>query len=231
MKNETLIAISLFILLTSCGSYFQKKEQLSPAVDNNQQGAAPSEDIVFETVKKNILEPNCIKCHQNYSFYESVRQNLDSIIQNVETNRMPKNSQPLSDEQKKLLIDWVAGGAKNIISNDNQQKPNEPVLDDKLMPTWPSLSKKIFFARCTTCHSPNGEAKFLDLSSRQKIFESYNRKFEGKALLNFESPAESYLLTVIQDPLEPMPPKSSKFSQLNKTEIEILTEWIRLGLP
>ena len=33
------------------------------------------------------------------------------------------------------------------------------------------------------------------------------------------------------DPLEPMPPKSSKFQQLNKIEIEILTEWIRLGLP
>ncbi len=231
MKIKALLLMSSITLLSACGSYFQKKDQGNPSAVNPDQKINPSSGIAFETVKKNIFEPSCIKCHQNYSFYDSVKQDLNSIVQNVETDRMPKNASPLTSEQKKLLAEWVADGAKNTIATDGHPKPVEPVPDDKLMPNWNSLSRKIFFSRCTTCHSPNGEAKFLDLSARQKIFEAYNRKFEGKALLNFEKPTESYLLDVIQDPVEPMPPIKSKLQQLNKAEIEVLTEWIRLGLP
>lgn len=231
MKTIHLMLIAGILQLSSCGAYYQKKGQPEPLAGGQDQSLKQGSEIVFEKVKKSIFEPACMKCHQNYSFYDSVKQDLNLIVQNIETDRMPKNSGPLSAEQKKLLAEWVANGAQNIIANDGQQKPVEPVPDDKLMPNWNSLSRKIFFARCTTCHSTDGEAKFLDLSSRQKIFEAYNRKFEGKSLINFEKPAESYLLEVIQDPVEPMPPKKSKFQQLTKAEIETLTEWIRLGLP
>ena len=223
--------ITLVFLLFSCGSYFEKKDQGSPAIPSPDQKLNQVSEIAFETVKKKIFEPSCIKCHQNYGFYESVKQDLNSIVQNVETDRMPKNASPLTAEQKKLLVEWVADGAKNVVTAGEKPRPDEPVSDDKLLASWTSLSRKIFFSRCTTCHSPNGEAKFLDLSTRQKIYEAGSRKFEGQALLNFEKPEQSYLLDVIQDPVEPMPPIKSKFPQLSKSEIEVLKEWIRLGLP
>ena len=231
MKIKILVLIPSIFLLSSCGSYFQKKDQGNPSIPSPDQKLDQGSGIAFEIVKKNIFEPSCIKCHQNYSFYDSVKQDLNSIVQNIETDRMPKNASPLTGEQKKLLAEWVTDGAKNTVATDDKPKPVEPVPDDKLVPSWTSLSRKIFFARCTTCHSPNGEAKFLDLSTRQKIYEASSRKFEGKVLLNFEKPEESYMLNVIQDPVEPMPPIKSKLQQLSKSEIEVLTEWIRLGLP
>ncbi len=231
MMIRILIALLSVFLFTACGAYYQKKFDEVTLPPNSDQNGKPSTGIAFDVVKKNILEPSCIKCHQNYSFYDSVKQDIDKIVQNVETDRMPKNSSPLSAAQKKLLSDWVADGAQDKVANVDPAKPTEPKPEDMLAPNWASLSRKVFFARCTTCHSPNGEAKFLDLSSRQAVFESYNRMYEGKPLLNFEKPSESYLLDVIQDPDEPMPPKKSKLEPLTQAEIDVLTEWIRLGLP
>jgi cytochrome c5 len=229
--KKYLAVLIVQAMLSGCGSYFEKKDKNSaPSV--GQDKTAGQAGIAFDEIKKKILEPSCIECHQNYAFYDSVKADLDKIVQTVETNRMPKNAGPLSDEQKRLIMDWIAGGAQNVLAEAKPSEPQVPApVDDTLKPNWESLSKKIFFARCTVCHSANGQAKFLDLSSRQKIFEARNKDFEGKPLLNFEQPAMSYLLDVIQDPLEPMPPKSSQLQQLSEPEIEVLMQWIGLGLP
>ena len=50
-------------------------------------------------------------------------------------------------------------------------------------------------------------------------------------MFDFENPEQSYMLEVIQDPLEPMPPLDSGIPQLTEEEIAVLQEWIRLGLP
>lgn len=234
MKIMSLVLALALLLLLGCSGNYQNKlpEIISlPNSGQNQKPAPVGSVLSFDTIKRSIFEPSCIKCHQNYNFYDSVKQDINSIVQTIETDRMPKNGPALTVEQKKLLADWVASGAPNIVSDGDGNKPTEPVPDETLAPNWNSLSRKIFFARCTTCHSSSGEAKFLDLSSRQKVFESYNKMFEGKPLINFEKPSESYLLEVIQDPDEPMPPKKSNFKQLDKAEVDVLTEWIRLGLP
>ena len=160
MKIKILLFIVFILGLSACGNYYQKKDQDSPSIPSPDQKANQNAGIAFETVKKTIFEPSCIKCHQNYNFYDSVKQDLNSIVQNIETDRMPKNASPLTGEQKKLLAEWVADGAKNTVATDDKPKPALPIPDDKLMPSWTSLSRKIFFARCTTCHNPNGEAKF-----------------------------------------------------------------------
>lgn len=233
MKNKYFGLLIVLALSSGCGKYKDSVELTNvPLTSPSKPNAGNVAGIGFAEVKSALLDTSCIKCHQNYTFYDSVKQDLDKIVQAVETDRMPKNSSPLSAEQKKLLTDWVANGAHETVASTQPDQPDAPAKPDEMLrPNWESLSKKVFFARCTVCHSPNGQAKFLDLSTRQKFFESRSEMFEGQQLLNFNNPEGSYLLTVIQDPDEPMPPKSSGFKQLDKKEIETLVEWIRLGLP
>ena len=144
MKIKILVLIPSIFLLSSCGSYFQKKDQSNPSISSPDQKLNQGSGIAFETVKKNIFEPSCIKCHQNYSFYDSVKQDLNSIVQNVETDRMPKNASPLMAEQKKLLAEWVADGAKNVITTGDKPRPDEPVPDDKLLRVGLRYREKYF---------------------------------------------------------------------------------------
>lgn len=213
------ILVLLFIL-TSCGNYTETKGVLEDTFSRNLD--AP---IDFKTINEAIIQPHCITCHQQYATYEGVKNEANNILNAVNSNRMPKNAAPLSSAKKQLLAMWVAAGAPQGGENPT------PPPNDKLEATWVSLSAKVFFPKCLVCHNPQGQAKFLDLSSRQAFFEQRNRDFGGETLLDFDHPSESYLLTVITDPDEPMPPVWSNLELLKPQEIEVIIEWIKKGLP
>jgi mono/diheme cytochrome c family protein len=79
--------------------------------------------IFFAEVNSQILVPHCVSCHGasggiSLETYAQVRTTLlegdplgsliyDAVVQ----ERMPKNTTPLSADQKKLLFDWIKGGA------------------------------------------------------------------------------------------------------------------------
>jgi hypothetical protein len=151
----------------------------------------------FVQVTSLIFKPHCTRCHSQYADYSAVVGELRSIQNAIESNRMPKNARPLSAELKALLATWVNAGAPFAVAVP--QKPTQPVNPDEpstpvvnpnplptpppppvLEPTWTSLNRIVFGARCTVCHSPNGEANFLDLTSRQKIFQIRDKKFWAK---------------------------------------------------
>lgn len=90
---------------------------------------------------------------------------------------------------------------------------------------WNSISAVIFVPRCIPCHNPRGQARFLDLSTRESVLAASDKIF------NFEDPEASYLIEVIRDPLEPMPPPTSSLRQLSEDEVSILIDWIAQGLP
>ena len=71
-----------------------------------------------------------------------------------------------------------------------------------------------------------GKQSFLDLSTRQKFFD---RRHD--LLNNFEDVENSYLIEVITDPDEPMPPPYSNIERLNEEEVKTLIDWIKKGLP
>lgn len=98
-------------------------------------------------------------------------------------------------------------------------------LQKPLTADWNSLSAGIFVQRCIPCHNPKGQARFLDLSTRENIIA------ESARLFDFENPQASYLIEVIRDPLEPMPPKTSSLKPLEEDEVQILIDWIAQGLP
>jgi hypothetical protein len=123
----------------------------------------------------------------------------------------------------------VDAGAPEFSGANSGQKPEEPL---GLEPNWKSISELIVFPKCLVCHNPNGEAKFLDLSTRQSFFEKRDELFgEGQKFLDFLDPANSYVIGVITDEFEPMPPEYSGLPRLNEDEVRTLMEWIGLGLP
>lgn len=221
---NTLTIIFIFALLPSCGNYLNKKI-IEPTVLNKSE--QDSLKLDFTTVKEAIFSPKCISCHQQYDNYQSVIRELTAIQSAVASNRMPKSGSPLTDIQKNMLSVWIKNGAPEqaeSISQPNIQKPLEP--------TWKSLSENVIFPKCLVCHNPQGQAKFLDISSRQVIFENRNRIFAGGTkLIDFDNPENSYLIEILKDDEEPMPPIWSNITRLNEDELKNLTKWLSLGLP
>jgi hypothetical protein len=137
---------------------------------------------------------------------------------------MPKRGPELSEKLKTILREWISAGAPS----GDDTAPS----DDVYGPNWKTVSQKIFIPKCLVCHNPEGQAKFLDLSSRQVIFNARNTSFEDdRKLINIEEPDKSYLVDVIVDEDEPMPPKWSNISTLSSEDVILIKEWISLGLP
>ena len=82
----------------------------------------------------------------------------------------------------------------------------------------------VFVPKCQVCHNENGQASFLDLSSREVFLAN-------DFLFDTENPGGSYLVEVIEDPEEPMPPTWSNIPVLTDEEKQKVREWIGAGLP
>lgn len=227
--KKMIIFLIIGLILSACENILNQSETalvLEPK-EPLQQDTFNASGLDFETVKKSIFVTRCTSCHQQYNSYQGVRLELSAIETAVKSNRMPKSGGPLSDEQRNLLSNWVAGGALEFAGI-----PNSPNPISNLEPVWKSISEYIIIPKCLVCHNPQGQAKFLDLSTRQKMYENRNRVFAGGSkLIDLESPEKSYLIEILRDEEEPMPPVWSNIPQLSANEIKILQQWLSLGLP
>ena len=221
--KKPIAFLSALLFATACGTATESKGGGAPV----QPGPVPVKAAAdFATVQAQVFAPRCVQCHGQYRDYAGVSRELGAIRSAVESDRMPKTGGPLSTEQKSLLFAWIASGAPE--NADGSAPAPKPALE----PKWESVSASIFVPKCQVCHNPNGQAKFLDLSSRSAISAAANREFgDGKKLIDPSSPDESYLIEVVLDPNEPMPPTWSSLDRLNEEEVRVLKEWIRLNLP
>jgi hypothetical protein len=211
---------ALLVLLSACAYRVEKEAQVAGAFSSSIK-------IDFQAVQSEILRPRCVACHAQYDTYPDVKRDLAAILDSVDKNRMPKTGGPLSSALKKLLADWAAAGAPEAIGESPITEP--PV---QIEPNWDSLSRYVIGPKCALCHNPNGQAKFLDLSSREAIWNARDGLFPGAPkLLDFENPAQSYLFEVMRDPTGPMPPPASGISAVSDDELVVLQEWVRLGIP
>ncbi len=222
MKKFAVLAA--YILIVACGA----EHNVGSTESDLGLGKGGTTNLRFSDIKENILKPNgCINCHGQYNNYLSVKSELDRILAEVETNNMPKDRAPLTENEKLALREWINAGAPEDV--------DQPPPIDILEPTWASISDKIIFPKCTQCHNQQGEASFLDLSSRQNIFNVRNRKYFGNngevKLIDFDNPDTSYLIQIIEDPEEPMPPSYTNLGRLSEEEVNVLKQWIILGLP
>ena len=212
---KKIIIFFTFVQFVSCGNKTEFKEEI-PTFTSIR---IPLSELSFEKVNTALFQSSCVQCHPGYSDYDTVFNEREKILNAVIENRMPKNAPAASDAQKSLLQAWVRAGAP-FGQGDN--RPDPIVLE----PSWESLSKLVFFPKCVQCHNPNGQASFMDLSDRQKFFEQ--REY---LLNNFENVEESYLIEILRDPQEPMPPEWSDIERLSEKEVEVIIDWIQQGLP
>lgn len=220
-KKLTIALISMF--LSSCGNYLDQK-MTEPALNQIEQEKLSSD---FSSVKEVVFSARCISCHKQYDNYQGVIRELTAIQAAVNSNRMPKSGGPLTDSQKAILSAWIEKGAP-----DQAGIPSDPNLPTTLEPTWKSLSENVIFPKCLVCHNPQGQAKFLDLSNRQNIFDNRNRVFgDGSKFIDLDATEKSYLLQILNDEEEPMPPTWSNIPRLTQTELETINQWLILGLP
>ncbi len=210
-----LISVMALLNLIGCGNYEEFKEDPSAAFTN----ILPNNALTFKTVKEEVLKDNCISCHANYANYSDVLSDIEAIKSEVISGSMPKGS-ALSQDKKTLLLSWIAGGAQRGVL------AIEPAPDENITTaTYASINRNILQKKCIACHNPQGEVPWMDFSTRLSLFNLRDELF------NFSDAPSSYILEVITDSAEPMPPYDSPFDMVTDEELSILTEWIRLGLP
>ena len=87
------------------------------------------------------------------------------------------------------------------------------------------IMQNVFFPKCVRCHNLDGQASFLPLDSYQSFLDNKDYLLNG-----FEDAKNSYLVQIITDPEEPMPPLWSNIERLNENEINVVVEWIKKDL-
>ncbi len=179
----------------------------------------PEDRLTFSNLSQKVFSPHCIKCHGNFSDYDTVKTQINAIVNMVRTNAMPVGD-TLPVDLKSLLFDWAAAGAPQ-----DQTGPLPIPSPEPLAPTYKSLNKNVFQKKCIACHNPAGRASFLDLSSYEALSQARSRLFD------FRRPERSEIIDEITDSEEPMPPLRSSFAQVTNEEIKTLIKWIQQGIP
>jgi uncharacterized membrane protein len=205
------------LFLTACN--FKQLKDSDSATDNSVAGLSGPP---FSELKARVFTPYCVQCHAQYGNYSSVKREIGAIQLAVTEDRMPRNGNLLTPELKQLLNAWVLAGTPNQVI----QTP-EPVPTDLLLPTWESLYINIFAPKCVVCHNPNGQAKWIDVSTRTAMTQTLLKH------IDFINPEESYLIERLRDPEEPMPPPppQSNIPRLTEEEVSVVVQWIKDGLP
>jgi len=220
-KNRFIGGLIVCFGLVACGPEPQLRSG-----DGGQTPLSESQVPSFVEVSATIFIPRCNTCHSQYLSYVAVIRELEAISDAIISNRMPKGGPPLSSQHKAQLQAWIQAGAPEMPG-----RPPEPIEPPLLEANWKSISENILVPRCIICHQPSGQAQFLDLSTYGAVVAQKDRRFGGELLFDTNSPENSYLIQVIQDEFEPMPPLNSNIPQLTQPEVDALKTWISKGLP
>jgi hypothetical protein len=102
-----LIFALLIVICSGCAEYFEPSNP--PSV--NPQEDLTGEALNFNLVSNEILIPHCVQCHSKFANYETVSRRSKSILSSVESNDMPLEAPPLSDNLKAMLRQWIEAGA------------------------------------------------------------------------------------------------------------------------
>ena len=110
--------ICLALLFVSGCNYSLERMQPETKPENNQKVIAP-EQLTFKMINDLVLQKACLRCHSNeggnkgrinLESYTDVFKNAHQIRLEVAGLTMPPNAK-LSEEQIKLVTDWIDVGA------------------------------------------------------------------------------------------------------------------------
>jgi len=195
----------------------EEQDQTPVVIENQPQPTLVKEEenTSFETIYNQILKPSCVTCHTEYKSHEVVALNANNILDSIETGRMPKSKTSLKKELVALFKKWV---------DEETPLNNKPFQKNAIQPNWTSLYAHVFAPKCQVCHNPEGSVSYLPL-------DTYEAFISRDDLVDLDDHESSYLLEIIEDPDEPMPPAYTKVTPLNSEQLDTLKQWIELGLP
>lgn len=134
------------------------------------------------------------------------KPNSSEIYDEIAKNSMPpRKSTQMTSEEKKLIYDWIAAGAKNGINCAVQCDSSVSGFASSIQPTMNKY--------CVGCHSASNASAGVDLSSHTGVKASV-----GKGLMNSLDHVGYF----------PMPKGGNK---LSACEINQVRNWIKRGTP
>jgi hypothetical protein len=224
-----LASVAALINLSACGNYRIDKVtgETAPILENPQ-----ATSVDFISLQSQLIGPKCLQCHDFYRDYDTVRREYASMLDSMQSGRMPKQGPRVSTSEIERFRIWASLGFPREAKPSDGAGGLDPI--EPLRPESAIVFQRIIGPRCLTCHSPSGEVSFVDFSSRAKLFGLRNQMFGDDLdvpLLNFDKPGESYFLQILRDPVEPMPPRRPGLRPITDEEYSILREWIAQGMP
>lgn len=176
----------------------------------------------YEYISTRIISLHCTSCHGssgnvNLETYENLVANLDGIKRTVfQIQSMPKRGS-LTIDEKKLLYNWIELGAPQFSA------ASPPTVSDPLIATYASINKKIFEAKCISCHNPTGAGKRI-------LFDLQSLLNSPLELIIPQNADESGLVVALerQDDKR-MPPAKEGFAELKLEEKTAIRKWIDAG--
>lgn len=120
--------IKLIVDWIDAGAKENGDDTLNPPVDQPPVVIPPIVgEAYFAEVNEYVLKTNCLSCHStaksikgdvNLDNYEAVIHNLKAVKDSIVDDFMPPKRRgiPLTEQQKKLILDWIEAGAKEKAS-------------------------------------------------------------------------------------------------------------------
>ena len=233
MKNQIAkIGILIFALsaLSACN------EKITKALPD-EGGAVPFSNCgpaEFSLIQSVILTTRCNTCHDRHlskgidlSNYAGVKASLGKVETVLRARTMPE-ARPLPRAEEELILKWISDGAPETVPAEAKKvcDENEPGLKPQpLLPNYESLKDKVFEGKCLKCHQAGGDAELYD-------FASYNGMMFSSELFDQVEPAASIIIkSITKEGRGSMPPTRSGIARVTPEEVQVIIEWIRLGMP
>lgn len=208
----------------------------------------------FATVKKLVIEPSCLKCHNNnrqrggvnLETYEGTLKALiqgdsdDSpLVYTMADGDMPPRGDAVDPELVAFVAKWVDAGAPLTIGETPNLEP--PVNPDPALPasnkiTFQKVFDQVLKPNCLKCHGGARTRARIDISSAEKILaKSIDEDRDGqqvKGLCVPGKPIESLLyLSMVGKNLDvsQMPPADDPWTPLPKADLDLFVQWAKDG--
>jgi mono/diheme cytochrome c family protein len=206
-KMKKLTLAGLLFLLTSCGDYTNIKSPFSSQEATSDGPMAVSTQLDFATIKREILQAQCISCHtgkhRNYADYGVVAVAAPQMLQLMTSadpqERMPPNAPRLPDAQIAMFREWVQAGAPKNFSEDKSED-TDSAQGETAKVGFAQVKKQILDAyQCTSCHVQyrTYEFAYRDSLAILSSVDSDSMPFPRRKNLQVEpvSPVDKALLT------------------------------------
>jgi mono/diheme cytochrome c family protein len=157
-KLILLSAISL--VFSSCG--YRGTDEAGLYGNDALLAAAPS---TFQSLKDNVLTPNCISCHSAFAteaglaFYLTPgNPDASSLYTRTASGSMPPSGK-ISNAKIDLIRRYIVTASGQGSGTQREEGPRpQPTSEPGQPPTFAQVRARIFEPMCLRCHGPNGFA-------------------------------------------------------------------------